>query len=285
MNTKILEYIIAIAQERSISKAAERFYLTQPVLSRHLKKIEEQIGAPLFLRQKDGMTLTEAGRIYINSAQNVLHLESELEADLRTMLAEKKNTLRVFVDFPYISQLSDRVLPGFQQKYPDVQVRFLYGSTDEILATLAVGESGLGMLILPDRRLPALEYVTLRTDALTVVRPVGGQNTDTVFIPPSGTSLRAEVDRWLVQQGAGFSAVLEVQAFRAGLEGALSGQGCACVPLSAAAHKGLETLPGVAPLPFQVCVAYSPNMVFRPADRALLQELLRLAAEWPYPAL
>ena len=47
MNTKILEYIIAIAEEKSISQAADRFYLSQPVLSRHLKKIEDELGAPL----------------------------------------------------------------------------------------------------------------------------------------------------------------------------------------------------------------------------------------------
>ena len=191
MNTKILEYMIAIAQERSISRAAERFYLTQPVLSRHLKKIEAGAGTPLFIRQKDGMALTEAGRIYINSAQNILHMEAEMEADLRAMLEEEKNTLRVYVDFPYISLLSERILPEMRKKHPHVRVRFIYAGTDDIQSSFSSGAAGIGILISPDRRFTGLEYIPLRTDEVVVIRPNGQGAEDTIFMRPLGTSLRA----------------------------------------------------------------------------------------------
>ncbi|MFR5732002.1 MAG: LysR family transcriptional regulator [Clostridium sp.] len=66
MDTKILEYVIAIAEEKSLSKAAERLYLSQPALSQRLKKLEDELGTPLFLREKNGLSITDAGRIYIN---------------------------------------------------------------------------------------------------------------------------------------------------------------------------------------------------------------------------
>ena len=91
MNTKILEYIIAIAREKSISGAAEKYYLSQPVLSRHLRNIEEELGTPLFVRGHSGMSLTDAGRIYINNAQMILHLQATLEEDLRAMLEKEKS--------------------------------------------------------------------------------------------------------------------------------------------------------------------------------------------------
>lgn len=47
MDTKIIEYVIAISEEKSISKAAERLYITQPALSQRLKKLEEELGTPL----------------------------------------------------------------------------------------------------------------------------------------------------------------------------------------------------------------------------------------------
>ena len=276
MNTKILEYIIAIAQEHSVSRAAERFYLTQPVLSRHLKKIEDSMGTALFVRQKDGMVLTEAGRIYINSAQNILHLESEMEADLRAMLEEEKNTLRVYMDYPYDRKYSERFLPSFREKYRNMQVRFLYAGTEKILSSFVSGETGIGVLISHGRRLSGLEYITLHTDALVVVKPDDPGNPDGIFMQPSGTPLRAAEDRWLEQTGTAFSMILEVQSFQAGLTGALSGQGCACVLRSMAAKEKLELLEGVPALPFEVCVVYPKNMVFRPAARALLQEILRV---------
>ena len=277
MNTKILEYIIAIAQEHSVSRAAERFYLTQPVLSRHLKKIEDSMGTALFVRQKDGMALTEAGRIYINSAQNILHLESELEADLRAMLEEEKNTLRVYMDYPYEKQFSERILPGFREKYRHMQVRFLYAGTEKILSSFVSGGTGLGILISPGRRLSGLEYIAIYKDELVVVRPKGAESADSIFMQPSGTSLRAAEDRWLEQEGAAFSMILEVQSLQAGLNGALSGQGCACVLRSMAERENLGLLDGVPALPFEVCVVYPKNMVFRPAGRALLQEILHAA--------
>lgn len=49
MDTKIIEYVIAIAEEKSLSKAAERLYLSQPALSQRLKKLEDELGTPLFV--------------------------------------------------------------------------------------------------------------------------------------------------------------------------------------------------------------------------------------------
>ena len=63
MDTKILEYVIAIAEEKSLSKAAERLYLSQPALSQRLKKLEDELGTPLFLREKNGLSITDAGHI------------------------------------------------------------------------------------------------------------------------------------------------------------------------------------------------------------------------------
>ena len=85
MNTKILEYMIAIAEERSVSKAAERYYLAQPVLSKHLKNIEADIGMPLFIRSHGEMKLTEAGIIYINNARAILHVEQQLNDRLKKL--------------------------------------------------------------------------------------------------------------------------------------------------------------------------------------------------------
>lgn len=52
MDTKILEYVIAIAEEKSLSKAAERLYLSQPALSQRLKKLEDELGTRCFCGKK-----------------------------------------------------------------------------------------------------------------------------------------------------------------------------------------------------------------------------------------
>lgn len=94
MNSKVLEYITAIAEEKSVTRAADRFYLSHPALSRHLKKLESELGTPLFERTSRGMELTPAGMIFIADAHAILRIEKELEQDLEKLRKDqisKKN--------------------------------------------------------------------------------------------------------------------------------------------------------------------------------------------------
>ncbi len=77
-DTKVLEYLIGIVEEKSLSGAAQRFYLAQPALSRHLKKTETQIGVSLFTREHNRLRPTPAGTVLINSARNIIKQEREL---------------------------------------------------------------------------------------------------------------------------------------------------------------------------------------------------------------
>lgn len=72
MNLQHMRYAIAVAQTRSINKAAEKLYVGQPTLSRAIKELEENLGVQLFERSAKGMTLTPDGEAFIHYAKNVL---------------------------------------------------------------------------------------------------------------------------------------------------------------------------------------------------------------------
>ena len=67
MDLRQIENIIAIEQEQSISRAAEKLFLTQSALNQQLLKLEKELGTPLFERRKHSMIPTFAGRIYLQS--------------------------------------------------------------------------------------------------------------------------------------------------------------------------------------------------------------------------
>ena len=67
MEFRVLQYFLTVAQEESISRAAERLHLTQPTLSRQIAQLEEELGAPLFIRGKR-TTLTEAAFMILPGA-------------------------------------------------------------------------------------------------------------------------------------------------------------------------------------------------------------------------
>ena len=74
-DTDILRRLIAIVDERSLTRAAEKHYLSQPALSRYLRKTEAALGTPIFSREHNGLRLTEAGAIFINAARSIVGLE------------------------------------------------------------------------------------------------------------------------------------------------------------------------------------------------------------------
>ena len=82
MDRRELEYIIVIAQEKNLSKAAERLYVSQPALSRFLLKLETQAGLPFFERKKRQLVPTLAGELYLDTARKMLQLDQDLERQL-----------------------------------------------------------------------------------------------------------------------------------------------------------------------------------------------------------
>ena len=74
MDTRQMEYIIQISEERSITKAAEKLFITQSALNQQLQKLEKELGLPLFVRTRSDWHLTPAGEIYVNTARQILNL-------------------------------------------------------------------------------------------------------------------------------------------------------------------------------------------------------------------
>ncbi|MEU5303190.1 LysR family transcriptional regulator [Streptomyces noursei] len=97
MELRLLGYVVAIAEEGSISGAARRLHLTQPTLSRQLREMERQLGTVLFVREGRGLTPTPAGQVLVHRATTVL---AEAEAALKDVrLAAQGITGRLVVTF------------------------------------------------------------------------------------------------------------------------------------------------------------------------------------------
>lgn len=88
LDIRELRYIIGIADARNMTKAASNLFVTQPALSKMLKKVEEQLGTQLFVRDGNSMTPTDAGLHVVERGKKIIHEFDELErqlADLKRM--------------------------------------------------------------------------------------------------------------------------------------------------------------------------------------------------------
>jgi LysR family transcriptional activator of nhaA len=95
LNYHHLRYFRAIANEGSLTRAAERLNLSQSALSTQLRSLEENLGQPLFLRQNKSLVLTEAGRIALDYAQSIFRSGEELVDVLQNRSSGRRHVLRV----------------------------------------------------------------------------------------------------------------------------------------------------------------------------------------------
>ena len=90
-----LEHFLAIVEERTFTRAAERVSRTQPAVSQSIKKLEDEIGAPLFARDVHEVTLTEAGRVLADYARRMVSMRDEAMRRVAELKAMKAGTLKL----------------------------------------------------------------------------------------------------------------------------------------------------------------------------------------------
>lgn len=122
MFVKNPEYFIAIVKERSISKAAERLYLSQPYLSQYLAKLENTLDVMLLDRSHNPLKLTAAGELFYAYLERQDYLDRQLVSDLRDLQDKKRPMLHIGVSPWRGATLLPDVLPLFARQYPDVQL-------------------------------------------------------------------------------------------------------------------------------------------------------------------
>lgn len=122
MFVKNPDYFLTIVKERSISKAAERLYLSQPYLSQYLAKLENSLGVVLLDRSHSPLRLTPAGELFHAYLERQSFLDRQLVSDLRDLRDKKRPVLHIGVSPWRGSTLLPDILPLFEEQYPDVQV-------------------------------------------------------------------------------------------------------------------------------------------------------------------
>lgn len=123
------EYIWALYETGSFSRAADKLFISQPSLSAAIKKEEERLGAPLFERKSSGVTLTEVGEEYIKALSEVRRIDENLRRKLDDIYNVKSGHITV----GGTNYLSSYVLPGiiksFSSKHPNVEVTLKEGNS------------------------------------------------------------------------------------------------------------------------------------------------------------
>lgn len=123
MDLHQIENIIVIDREHSISKAAEKLFLTQSALNQQLLRLEKELGTPLFDRRKHGMIPTYAGNIYLASARQMIDMKEQTYRIIRDIGEENTGEISISYTPERGSLMFSQIYPIFHAKYPNVTFR------------------------------------------------------------------------------------------------------------------------------------------------------------------
>lgn len=122
MYIKEINYLLSILQHGSISKAAEELYITQPALSKFLRNVEKQMGAPLFSRQGNELVPTYVGSRYLEYARKIANLQEDWNLEYSDLAGEEHGRMSLMMPPMRNLCLAPYTLAPFWRKYPNIQV-------------------------------------------------------------------------------------------------------------------------------------------------------------------
>lgn len=138
-------YFIALAEERNISKAAQRLFISHQCLSRYLKRLEEEYNATFFERSPR-LTLTPAGTAYLDMLRQVEFLEKNLKNHLEDIRQSKMGSIRFATTEGRYRVLIPSLLADYKQLYPDVELHTYYGTSAQLCERVAKNELDIALL-------------------------------------------------------------------------------------------------------------------------------------------
>ena len=133
---KEMNYVYAVYKEKSFTKAAQKLYISQPALSSMVKKAEKKIGLTIFDRSTSPITLTEAGRYYIQQTESIMRIQENAEAYFRRLAGTHENQLRLGGSSFFLSYVFPPMVKRFLAANRNASVSWVESRNDELISRL-----------------------------------------------------------------------------------------------------------------------------------------------------
>jgi LysR family transcriptional regulator, transcriptional activator of the cysJI operon len=289
-----------IAQARSVSRGARQNGISQSAASQHLQDLEEQLGLPLLDRGSRPLTVTDAGKLYLEMCRDVLRRQDEFQAALERMKIEVEGTVRVAsiysVGLSEMSQLEQE----FSRRYPEAHLDVEYLRPEKVYEAVVTDRADLGLLSYPE----ATKEVTVlpwRQEEMVVaasphhplaekseVRPEDLNGLDFVGFDED-LPIRRDIDRFLREHHVEVNLTLHFDNLQMIKEAVAHGEGVSIMPARIMEEEVKQGR--LVPIPISSLRLYRPVGIvhrrkkrFHRAGQAFLELLREPPAGWN-PAL
>lgn len=126
------KYIYTVYRLKSVSLAAQELYISQPALSRAIKKAEKELGAPIFNRKTHPFSLTAEGKVYIEAIEKMLQIQREAAEKVSDIRHMQGGALRIATSTHLSFYAIPKILKAFQKQHPQIDTHIIFANTDKL---------------------------------------------------------------------------------------------------------------------------------------------------------
>ncbi|GAB2592808.1 LysR family transcriptional regulator [Streptomyces capparidis] len=183
VDTRLLRYFVAVAEEGSLTRAAERLFVSQPALTKQIKQLETLLNVRLFTRSRAGMALTEPGRVLAGLAPALLADWDRTARETRSAAGRAERVLRVGYLGSAANEATQAIIADFTRRRPDWRVDMRQAAWSDPTAGLAAGDVDAALLRLPFPGQDALRVEPLFAEPRWVALPTAHPLAEREVIP------------------------------------------------------------------------------------------------------
>jgi DNA-binding transcriptional LysR family regulator len=236
-----LRGLVEIARERSFTRAAEKLFLSQPAVSLQIKALEREVGQRLFERHGKRVTITNAGRLLYNRAEQILALVDRASEDLSGLGALNTGHLSIGTSDTNCTYVLPPSVRAFRARYPGVDIRLTDRMSPEVVRLVVEGTVDFGIATMPVGHTGVLTSHLFERKDVVIARPdhpLGDKRDmrlpdlaedDWLMLEPGSTS-RGLVDQAMLDEGMRPTVVMELGSIEVIKKFVGIGLGIALVP-------------------------------------------------------
>mgnify|MGYP000905337653 CR=1 FL=1 len=171
MQLEAIKYVLRVAETGSFSKAAELLFISQPAISQSVKRLENELGVDLFRRESNSVTLTSAGKLFVEDGKAMVELSKRMKKRIFDVQNLKYGNISIGVSPFYEKFYLSKILPEFHKEYPGVDIEIVENYTGVLEDLVLRRKIDLCITPLP-LTIQSLNYEPLFEESILLAVPI-----------------------------------------------------------------------------------------------------------------
>ncbi len=164
MDIQYLRYFVEVVRQKNFTRAANQLFITQPMLTKVIKRLEQSVGAKLIERTSKSFRLTDVGETFFAQAQDLISRYDDLFREIDDVKSSRTGTVNLSIPGTVLDLYFASLLTEFRYVCPDVDINILEQGSKRVIGDIRDGTHDIGLVMLPIQQLNMFDYKVVVED-------------------------------------------------------------------------------------------------------------------------